>query len=94
MSTHEQVLRVASESDPNKVAGALVKFHGEGHQVVLVAIGVNAVNQMMKAAIRARTILSHDGLALSLVPTFREEVIEGRVLTAIACHAILQRSPA
>lgn len=88
-SAPEQILRVSGDSDPNRVAGAIVKFNQEGASVLLTGMGVNAVNQMVKAAIRARVMLQHEGLELTLVPTFRDENVRGTIMNAVAFFILI-----
>ncbi len=86
-----QVLRVASTSDPARVAGAAVKYRAEGCDVELVAVGVGAVNQAVKAAIRTRVIAAQHGENVSVIPGFRDENVDGDVLSAVVFFLRFER---
>ena len=68
------ILKVAANSDVGKVAGAIVKFMGEGARVELSAIGAGAVNQAVKAVAVARGMSAPSGHNLYCIPSFHNEV--------------------
>lgn len=74
-----EVLKVASNSNPNKVAGVI----REKGKAELQAIGAGAVNQAVKAIAIARGYLAPSGINLVCVPAFAEVQINGETRTAI-----------
>ncbi|ACM22670.1 MULTISPECIES: stage V sporulation protein S [Thermotoga] len=78
-----EVLKVASNSNPNKVAGALAGVIREKGKAELQAIGAGAVNQAVKAIAIARGYLAPSGINLVCVPAFTEVQINGETRTAI-----------
>ncbi|MCD6551876.1 stage V sporulation protein S [Thermotoga sp.] len=78
-----EVLKVASNSNPNKVAGALAGVIREKGKAELQAIGAGAVNQAVKAIAIARGYLAPSGVNLVCVPAFTEVQINGETRTAI-----------
>ncbi len=85
-STSSDLIRVAGDSPPAAVAGAIAKQIRLNRSAETQAIGVNAVNNMVKAAIIARSYLREDELRILLQPSFAEVTIDGRKLTAIHMH--------
>lgn len=72
-------LKVASRSNPNSVAGAIASEIRKGEQVVLVAIGRDAVNQMVKAIVMARRYLTPENVAIACQPDMETlSVTEGK----------------
>lgn len=63
-------LRVRSESRPQGIAGAVCWRLRKRRNADLVAIGPAAVNQAVKGAAIARSIMADEDLALGLVPSF------------------------
>ncbi len=78
-----EILKVASKSKPNAVAGALAGVIRERGIVELQAIGAGAVNQCIKAVAIARGYLAPSGVDLVSYPSFSDVEIEGEVRTAI-----------
>ena len=76
-------IRVASNSVPHRVAGAIAQSIREQKQVNVQAIGMNAVNQMLKSAIIARGYLEKDGLDVVFQPSFLEVEVDGATRTAV-----------
>ena len=79
-----EVLKVASQSSPNSVAGAVagaIETHGV---VEIHAIGAGAVNQTVKALAIARRLLEGPGCSpLRVVPGFMEVAIRGETKTGM-----------
>ena len=76
-------LKVAANSNPKAVAGALAGVIRENGKVELQAIGAAAVNQAIKAIAIARGYISPSGVDLICVPAFTDIDIEGEERTAI-----------
>ena len=76
-------LKVASKSNPKKVAGAIANLLPENQQVQLQAIGAGAVNQTIKAIAIARGFVAPSGVNLICIPAFSEVEINGEKRTAI-----------
>jgi stage V sporulation protein S len=81
-----EIIRVAADSQPSAVAGAIANTIREHRRAEVQAIGVNAVNQMMKATIIARRYLVENNLDLSIVPDFADVFIDERQLTALKLY--------
>ena len=78
-----EVLKVASKSNPNSVAGALAGVLREKDQVVLQAIGAGAVNQGIKAVAIARGFVAPSGMDLICIPAFTDVEIDNEERSAI-----------
>lgn len=78
-----EVLKVATSSSPNSVAGALAGILRERNDVELQAVGAGAINQAVKAIAIARGFLAPSGYDLVFVPAFTEVEINGEGRTAI-----------
>ncbi len=76
-------LKVAADSDPNSVAGALAGFIREEGSAEMQAIGAGAVNQAVKAIAIARGYVAPSGVDLIAVPGFTDVEIDGEERTAI-----------
>ncbi|HPE69331.1 MAG TPA: stage V sporulation protein S [Thermotogota bacterium] len=79
-----EVLKVSSNSNPNKVAGAIAGELGKNQSVELQAIGAGAVNQSVKAVAIARRFLEEQNRDLYMVPGFEDVTIDGETRTAIS----------
>ncbi len=84
-----EVLKVAGNSNPNSVAGALAGIIRERGNVEIQAVGAGALNQSVKAIAIARGFMAPSGIDLSFIPAFTEVVINGEDRTAI--KLIIQR---
>ena len=78
-----EVLKVASKSNPNSVAGALANTVREYGEAELQAVGAGALNQAMKAIIIARGYVAPSGIDLMCIPAFTNIEISGEEKTAI-----------
>jgi stage V sporulation protein S len=78
-----EILKVAANSKPVAVAGALAAIIRENAQAELQAIGAGAVNQAVKAISIARGYVAPSGIDLVCVPSFSDVVIDGEERTAI-----------
>lgn len=78
-----EVLKVAANSNPVAVAGALAAIIRDKGNVELQAIGAGAVNQAVKAIALARGYVAPSGIDLVCVPAFSDVEIEGEERTAI-----------
>lgn len=78
-----KTLKVATDSKPASVAGALIAALNEDQKVVLQAIGAGAVNQAVKAIAAARIFMTDEKIDLITVPAFADTQIEGEDRTAI-----------
>lgn len=77
------VLKVRSQSDPNKVAGALAGTIRETGKAELQTIGAGALNQAIKSIAIARGFLAPSGVDLVCYPAFVDVEIDGQERTAI-----------
>ncbi|UCF10138.1 MAG: stage V sporulation protein S [Candidatus Bipolaricaulota bacterium] len=79
-----EVLKVASQSNPNSVAGAIAGALEQDGVVEIHAIGAGAVNQTVKAiAIARRLVETEDDPPLRVVPGFTELSIQGEARTGL-----------
>lgn len=77
------ILKVKSNSEPNKIAGAIVAYFKENKRVELQAIGAGAVNQAVKAIAIARSFVASSGVNLVFIPAFTEVKVENKTETGI-----------
>ena len=77
------VLRVSGRSRSTAVAGAIAGVVREDGRAEAQAIGAGAVNQMVKAAIIARTYLAQDGIEVICVPEFITVMVGQQERTAV-----------
>ncbi|MCX7599659.1 MAG: stage V sporulation protein S [Armatimonadetes bacterium] len=77
------VLKVRSQSDPNKVAGALAGTVREQGRAELQTIGAGALNQAIKSIAIARGFLAPSGIDLICYPAFVDVEVDGQERTAI-----------
>jgi stage V sporulation protein S len=77
------VLKVRSQSDPNKVAGALAGTIREKGKAELQTIGAGALNQAIKSVAIARGFLAPSGIDLVCFPAFVDVEVDGAERTAI-----------
>ena len=77
------VIKVATQSKPTAVAGAIAASVRQTNEAKVQAIGPMAVNQAMKAIAVAGSYLEVDGLAIVCVPTFIEVPVDGGKRTAM-----------
>ena len=78
-----EVLKVAADSKPKAVAGALAAVLREKGSVALQAVGAGAVNQAVKAIAITRGYVAPNGMDLIAIPAFTKVEIEGEERTAI-----------
>ena len=76
-------LKVGSQSDPNKVAGALAGTIREQGKAEMQTIGAGALNQAVKSIAIARGFLAPSGIDLVCYPAFVDVDIDGSERTAI-----------
>lgn len=86
--TSETVLKVAANSDVNKVAGALANMIRDHNTGSIRAIGMNAVNQMLKSVAVAENYLKQSGFQVSFNTAFEDVTINGQSVTSIRIDAI------
>ncbi len=78
-----EILKVASKSNPNSVAGAIAGAIESDGIVETRTIGAGAVNQAVKAIAIARRLLDAGEDKLTVVPGFIDLEIEGEEKTGI-----------
>lgn len=79
-----EVLKVASRSNPNSVAGAIAGVLEQDGVVEVHAIGAGAVNQTVKAIAITRRLVEKSGEApIKVIPGFIELKIAGEEKTGI-----------
>ncbi|MCB0114983.1 MAG: stage V sporulation protein S [Caldilineaceae bacterium] len=88
---NQDIIRVASTSVPNRVAGAIAKTVREKQHVEVQAIGADAVNRMLKSVALAQQYVHRDELAISCIPSYVEVTIDGQSLTAINLLVMVDR---
>ena len=77
------LIKVAANSRPSAVAGAIAGVIRDNSHAEIQAIGAGAVNQAVKALILARGYLKGDGISVFVVPEFSDVSIENKARTAI-----------
>jgi len=78
-----EVLKVASNSNPKLVAGAVAAFIREKNSVEVQCIGAGAINQAVKAIAITRGYVAPNGIDLIAIPAFADIIIDGEKRTAI-----------
>ena len=78
-----ETLKVAANSKPPLVAGAVANIARKNNRAYLNAIGADAVNQAVKAVAIARGYVTSNGIDLICVPSFFETIVDGVKKTAI-----------
>ncbi len=77
------IIKVANESNPQSVAGAITGMLREHGKVVMQAIGAGAVNQAMKSIIIARGYVATTGINLICIPAFVNIEINNEITTGM-----------
>jgi stage V sporulation protein S len=77
------VLKVAANSNPKNVAGAIAKSVRAGNKVEMIAMGPQAVNQAVKAMAISSEYLVREAKDLIFKPEFMHLNIEGEQKSAI-----------
>lgn len=77
------ILKVAANSKPNSIAGALAGVIREKGSAEIQAIGAGALNQAVKAVAIARGFVAPSGVDLICIPAFTDIQIDGEERTAI-----------
>ena len=78
-----EMIKVATNSSPSKVAGSLATIIREQKVVEIQTIGAGALNQAIKAIAIARGFLVSSGIDIVVIPSFREVIINQSEKTAI-----------
>ncbi|NLN15956.1 MAG: stage V sporulation protein S [Firmicutes bacterium] len=78
-----EILKVAADSKPKSVAGALAAVVREMGSAELQAVGAGAVNQAIKAIAISRGFVAPNGIDLICIPAFAEIEIDDQERTAI-----------
>jgi stage V sporulation protein S len=78
-----EILKVASKSSPNSVAGALAGTIREKGSAEMQVVGAGALNQAVKAIAIARGFVTPSGIDLVFIPSFKDIMIDGEERTAI-----------
>ncbi|RKX42665.1 MAG: stage V sporulation protein S [Thermotogae bacterium] len=91
-----EILKVSSNSNPNKVAGAIAGALSKADKVEMQAIGAGAVNQAVKAIAVARRFLNEGGRDIYMVPGFIEALIDNETRTGMSFRIFVtsQKEPA
>ena len=81
-----ELLKVATKSNPNSVAGAIAGFIKEQGHIEIQVIGAGALNQAMKAIAIARGFLAPSGKELVCYPAFVNEDIDNQERTLMKLY--------
>jgi len=76
-------LKVGGATNVNKLSGAILSVLEEGNTPELIAVGMSAVNQAVKACIVAKGNAYKKGKLLNTIPSFTLVDIEGNSRDAI-----------
>ena len=85
----KEVFKVASKTNPGDLAAAIAGAVREEHEVEMNTIGAGAVNQAIKAVAIARGFLAPAGIEVAIVPSFKEQELNGRSTTAMALEVVI-----
>jgi len=85
------ILKVASSSDPNSVAGAIAGELESNGIAEVHSVGAGAVNQTVKAIAITRRLIEEKG-NLTVIPGFIELEIEGKEITGLRFMINLDQS--
>jgi stage V sporulation protein S len=86
------LIRVATNSVPHRVAGAIANTLRQQCRAEVQAIGAGAVNQMIKAVILARGYLAAEQMQPFCVPSFTEVSVNGRTCTAVHLLVMIEKN--
>lgn len=78
-----ETLKVAANSNPNSLAGALTQVIDNYGRAEMQSIGAGALNQAIKAIAIARGFVAPRGIDLICIPAFSDVSIQGNERTAI-----------
>ncbi len=79
-----KTFRVSKETNCKSLAGAIAEVVREKEELMINAIGANAVNQAVKAIAIARRNLEPFALDLEIKPTFKTVSVSGEEKSTIA----------
>ncbi len=79
----EGTFKVANQSNPKSIAGAIARSLEDNEEVKLEAVGAGAVNQAVKAVAIARGFVAPSGQDLICTPGFFDLEIGGEERTGI-----------
>ena len=79
-----KTFRVGKETNCKSLAGAIAEVVREKEELMINAIGANAVNQAVKAIAIARRNLEPFALDLEIRPTFKTVSVSGEEKSTIA----------
>lgn len=85
-----QLLRVAADSLPHRVAGAIAGQMRENGLAQTQAIGTDAVYCMLKAVIIAQRYVTDDNMYLAFVPEYVGIVVNNEERTAVRLNICTQ----
>ena len=93
--TIEQEMRVSGQSPVHELATAVYKGTEEGARIVLACIGVQAVNQAVKAVAIANGKSAPTGYLLYLMPFFdmRRDAVPDKVEMTVMKLRIIKHKP-
>lgn len=77
------VIKVASKSNPNSVAGMIASLIKEKDKVEISCVGAGALNQAIKAICIARGFTAPMGKDLICIPAFNQIDLDGMSRTAM-----------
>lgn len=67
-----EILRLSSESKPDKVAGAVAMRVRDGQEPVVMGVGAEVVKLMVKTVAIASDYLKEEGIVLTFRPVYEE----------------------
>ena len=74
METNDKLIKVASSTDSNKLAGSIYSVHQEDSetQIFLRCVGAGSLNQAIKAVIISNKFFAKKGYVVGLQPSFKD----------------------
>lgn len=82
-TTEIEVLKIANDTEPRALGGAIAHIVRAGRRPELHAVGAGAINQAVKAIALARGFLATTGQEIACMPSFMDIEIAGEDRTAI-----------
>lgn len=77
------MLKVSSNSNPSKVAGAIANLFRDNNSAEIQVVGAGALNQAIKAITISRGFLTPIGKDVIVIPSFNDVYINEEEKTAI-----------
>jgi stage V sporulation protein S len=91
LAEENDLIRIAADTKPAMVAGAIAKRVRQFGHAYIRAIGAAAVNQTVKALAVAQSYLNEDGIAIAYTNHFVELTMDENEHTAMNFHVFVHQ---